>query len=126
MKFSNSILIGLIVLFFVLGFNALQDAKPTQKDQKIYKEVKEYIPFYLEKRLGGFSILSKEDDIKEKPPITEVYHRLEQLEKGWGMSHLKLVENKLEVYDNNKTKIKTIPNLTQDDIKWVKVYFGVK
>jgi len=126
MKFSNWFLIGLVGLFFVLGFNALQDAKPSQKDQKIYKEVKPYIPFYLEKRLGGFSILSKEDNIKEKPPITEVYHRLEQLEKGWGMDHLKLVGDSLEIYDNNKTKIKTISSLTSEDKQWVKVYFGIK
>jgi len=125
MRFSNIFIIALAILFFILGFNALQDAKPSPKDQKIYNIVKPYIPYYLEKRVGGFSILSKEDNIKEKPPITEVFHRLEQLEKGWGMKHLKLVNNQLNIYNNKQKLIKTINNLTKDDIDWIKQYFGV-
>ena len=50
-------------------------------NKRIYKELKPYIPYYLEKRIGGFSILSKEDNIKEKPPITEVFHQQLQQRK---------------------------------------------
>jgi hypothetical protein len=44
------------------------------------------MPYYLEKRIGGFSIMKKGSKVKEKPPITEVLSRLEQFEQGWGKS----------------------------------------
>ncbi len=126
MKLNNTIMLALAILFFVLGYNALQDAKPTYKNKRIYTALQPYNPYYLEKRVGGFSILSKEDDIKEKPPITEVYHRLEQLEQGWGMQHLKIVNNKLEIYDNNKKLIKTIVFQNPKEKKWTQQYYNIK
>ena len=126
MKLSGTFMIALAILFFGLGFNALQEAKPSQMNKRIYKELKPYIPFYLEKRIGGFSILSKEDNIKEKPPITEVYHRLEQLEKGWGMKHLKIVASDLIVVDTNGTQIGKISLQTQEEKVWIETFFGIK
>jgi hypothetical protein len=126
MKFSNYFLVALAVLFFVLGFNALQNAQPTHKNKRVYEKVKPYIPFYLEKRVGGFSILSKEDDKKEKPPIEEVFHRLEQLEQGWGMTHLEIKNNTLIIKDNNGTQIDKLLFKTPDEIQWTKSYFNLK
>jgi hypothetical protein len=125
MKMSNFFIVGLIILFFILGFNALQEAKPSNKNERIYTLLKKYNPYYLEKRIGGFSILSKNDKIKEKPPITEVYHRLEQLEQGWGMEHLKIENNIVYIY-NNKKQIGTIKLKTKDEKRWVKEYFNLK
>ena len=125
-KMSNMFIIGLTILFFVLGFNALKDAQPSHKNQRIYKELKKYIPYYLEKRIGGFSILSKDDNIKEKPPITEVYSRLEQLEQGWGMEHLKIVNDDLIILDKNKTIIGKIPFKDLSEKVWVKKFFEMK
>jgi len=34
-KLSNLFIIGLTILFFVLGFNALKDAQPSHKNQRI-------------------------------------------------------------------------------------------
>jgi len=126
MKMNNFFIIGLVVLFFILGFNALQDAQPSHKNKRIYPLVQKYSPYYLEKRIGGFSILSKDDDIKEKPPITEVYNRLEQLEKGWGMEHLKINENTLFIYDNNKTQVSKILFQNEDEKKWAQEYYSIK
>ena len=126
MKMNKFFLIGLTILFFVLGFNALQEAQPSHKNKRIYTLLQEYSPYYLEKRIGGFSILSKEDKIKEKPPITEVYHRLEQLEKGWGMKHLKIDDNILYVYDSNKTQIKKIVLQNDEEKNWLKKYYSIK
>jgi hypothetical protein len=125
-KLSNYFIIGLTVLFFILGFNALQEARPAHKNERIYKEFKKYCPYYLEKRIGGFSILSKEDKIKEKPPITEVFSRLEQLEQGWGMEHLKIEDNLLIVLDNNKTKIGNIKIQTPKEKLWIQTFFNIK
>ena len=125
MKFSNLSMVALTILFLTLGFQALKEAQPTKKNERVYKELKQYMPFYLEKRIGGFSICSKEDNIKEKPPITEVYHRLEQLEQGWGKKHLKLENNELIILDNNKKQIGKIILKTKDELQWVKQFFGI-
>jgi ribosomal protein L24E len=119
-------MIALAVVFFGLGFNALQNAKPSKKNARIYKKVKPYMPYYLEQRFGGFSILSKEDDKKEKPPIEEVYRRLEQLEQGWGMKHLQIKGDILIIKDNNGTKVDEIQFKNPDEIKWTKQYFNLK
>jgi hypothetical protein len=108
-----------------LGFNALQEAKPSKKNQRIYTFLEKYNPYYLEKRVGGFSILSKKDAIREKPPITEVFKRLEQLEQGWGMKNLKLKNNILYVYDNDKQIAKIILK-NNDEKQWVQKYYNIK
>ncbi len=125
-KLSGYFIIGLTILFFVLGFQALQDAQPQHHNKRIYKELKKYIPYYLEKRVGGFSILSKNDNIKEKPPIDQVFARLDQLEKGWGKDALKIINNDLIVMDNNGTQISKILLQTEEEKQWVKIFFGIK
>lgn len=126
MKLSGYFIVGLSVVFFILGFNALQSAKPKEKNERVYMALSQYNPYSLEKRIGGFSILSKEDNIKEKPPITEVYSRLEQLEKGWGMRSLKIQSNKLNVYDNNNTLVHTILFQNKEEKSWTQEYFNIK
>lgn len=126
MKISGFFITGLVLLFFVLGYNALQSSKPSKKNERIYKALEKYNPYYLEKRIGGFSILSKEDKIKEKPPITDVYHRLEQLEQGWGMEHLIIEANVLNIYDNNKTLIGNIHFQTKEEKLWTQKYYNIK
>jgi len=125
-KLSNYFIIGLTIVFFVLGFQALQNAQPEPKNKRIYKELKAYMPYYLEKRVGGFSILSKNDKIKEKPPITEVFSRLDQLEKGWGMKHLKIVASDLIVTDTNGTQIGKISFKEPAEKIWIETFFGIK
>ncbi|MCK5110101.1 MAG: hypothetical protein KAQ94_01180 [Arcobacteraceae bacterium] len=125
-KLSNLFIIGLTILFFVLGFNALQDAQPEHKSKRIYKELKEYIPYYLEKRVGGFQIMMKGSKEKEKPPITEVFSRLDQLEKGWGKEFLKIVDNDLIIMDKNGTQIGKIPFHLPEEKQWVKTFFEMK
>ncbi len=125
-KFSNIFIIGLTILFFVLGFKALQDAQPQHHNKRVYKELKAYIPYYLEKRVGGFSIMMKGSSEKEKPPIDQVFSRLDQLEKGWGKDALKIVNNNLIVMDKNGTQIGKIILKTQEEKQWVKTFFEMK
>ena len=126
MKFSNYFMIGLAVLFFTLGFNALKEAQPEKKSERVYQALKQYMPYYLEKRVGGFQIMMKGSKEKEKPPITEVYKRLEQLEKGWGQKHLKIVANDLIIMDDNKTQIGKIPFHLDEERVWTKTFFMLK
>ncbi len=125
MKFSNFMLVGLAVLFFVLGYLALQEAQPQHKNPRVYSLIKKHIPYYLEKRVGGFSILNKYNKEKEKPPIKEVYVRLQTLQIGWAKTNLKLENNILFVY-KDKQKVDEIKLLSEDEILWVKKYFDIK
>ena len=126
MKMSKYFIIGLTILFFGLGFQALQDAQPEPKNKRIYAELKKYSPYYLEKRFGGFSILSKEDNIKEKPPIDQVFSRLDQLEKGWGKESLKIVGNDLVIMNKDGKEIGKIAFHLPDEKVWVKTFFEIK
>ena len=63
---KNYLVLALGVGFLLLAFNAYQNAKPTTK-APIYKEIKKYSPYYLDKRFGGLEILNREDrDFKQK------------------------------------------------------------
>lgn len=104
---------------------AFQQAKPTPK-APIYKEVKKYSPYYMDKRFGGLQIMSKIDkEFKEKPNNMELFHRLEFLEKEWGKKHLKVVDSKVVVLDNNQTEISSIPLSTPKDIKFIHSFYGI-
>jgi hypothetical protein len=118
-KISNFAILAITILFFTLGFQALDQAKTAPKSKRVYKELKNYMPYYLEKRIGGFSIMKKGSKVKEKPPITEVLSRLEQLEQGWGKEHLKLSNNDLIIMDENKTAIGKIVLKNQAEKSWV-------
>jgi hypothetical protein len=115
--------IGLgLILMSILAF---KEGKPSSK-APIYKEIKKYSPYYLEKRFGGLQIMSKEDkEFKEKPKNIELFRRLDYLEKNWGSSHLKIVDNQLVVLDNNDTTIATIPILSQEDSSFVHTFYGI-
>ena len=126
MKVSNLFIVGLTILFFALGFKALQEAQPEHKNKRVYKELKAYNPYYLEKRVGGFRIMMKGSTEKEQPPINEVFSRLDQLEKGWGKDALKIVNNDLIVMDKNGTQIGKIALETNEEMQWVKRFFEMK
>jgi len=126
MKLSNYFMLALVVLFFALGFQALQEAQPEAKNEKVYQALKPYMPYYLEKRVGGFQIMMKGSNEKEKPPITDVFKRLEQLEKGWGQQHLKIVGDDLIVMDANKTQIGKVSIKLADEKMWVKTFFMIQ
>lgn len=124
-KLSNFFLIALTILFFALGFKTLQDAQPEYKNERIYAELKAYNPYYLEKRIGGFQILMKDSKVKEKPPIDQVFSRLEQLEKGWGKDAFKIEGDELIISDNKGKILGKILFKTPEEKQWVKTFFGI-
>ncbi len=115
--------IGLGLIF--MSIIAFQEGKPSPKSP-IYKEVKKYSPYYLDKRFGGLQIMNREDkNFKEKPTNIEVFHRLEYLEKAWGKEHLKIKEHQLTVLDNNGTDLTTIPINNEQDAQFIHSYYGI-
>ncbi|HIP60626.1 MAG TPA: hypothetical protein EYH01_09390 [Campylobacterales bacterium] len=111
------------LLFFF--YQSYQESKPEAKNSRVYTELQEFIPYSLEKRFGGLTILSTKNDIKEKPPASQIFHRLDALEKLWGKTHLKLDGNSLTVLgDDNKT-VKTITLQNESEIAYIKNFFGL-
>ena len=113
--------LGLILMSII----AFQQGKPSTK-APIYKEVKKYSPYYLDKRFGGLQIMSKIDiEFKEKPKNIELFSRLDDLEGTWGKGHLKIVKKQLTVLDDNGTVTATIPINSQEDNNFLHTFYGI-
>jgi hypothetical protein len=107
-----------------LGIMALKEGMPTPKNERVYSILQKHMPYTLEKRVGGYSIVSNETGIKEKPPAKDLFLRLEQLEKMWGKDFLKLDNDILIVLDKNKNEVTKIELKTKEEKAWVKEYFS--
>ena len=126
MKTKNLLIIAFFAIFMFLGISALKQGMPSPKNERVYSILQKHMPYVVEKRAGGFSIKSKITGIKEKPPAKDIFLRLEQLEKQWGMEFLKLEGNNLFILDKNKKEITKNIIKNQEELSWVKDYFEFK
>ena len=125
-KFSKYLPIALFLGFLFVGLTTFFASRPTHKNARVYKIVKEYSPYYIEKTLSGLRIRNKKDkEYKEEPTNAEFFTRYEYLEKSWGQKHLNLTGNTLHITDGNK-ELKSIELKNQDEVNFVKNYYGVK
>lgn len=112
--------------FLILGGTAYFKSMPSSKNKRVYQEIKKYSPYYLDKRVTGLDIKSKENpEFKESPDSTELFHRLDALEKEWGGKHLKLQNSQLAILDDNGTIQTTIPLQNQDELDFVHRFYGI-
>ncbi len=118
------LLFAFFAIFMFLGIMALKEGMPTPKNERVYSILQKHMPYTLEKRVGGYSILSNETGIKEKPPAKDLFLRLEQLEKMWGKDFLTLDNDILIVLDKNKNEVTKIELKTKEEKAWVKEYFS--
>ena len=119
------IFIGIIVGFFVMGFLSMQRAMPAEKESRIYKAIKVYSPYKLEKRMGGLTIVDTRTGVKEKPSAAEVYHRLDELEKEWAKQHLRLQESDVVVVGDNNQSVVKIYIENEKEMSFVKSFYGI-
>jgi len=125
MSVKKGLIFGLLFGFVVLGVLAMQRATPQHKEERIYKAIKVYSPYELEKRMGGLTILNKVTGIKEKPSAAEVLHRLDELDKEWGKNHLIVRDNDLIILgDNNQTVVKIFIE-TEKERAFLKSFYGL-
>ena len=116
----------LMVAFFGLGISAFMQSKPSTKNERVYTTVKKYSPYYTEQRIGGIQIMSKEDaEFKDKPDNMKLFKRLDELEREWAKTHLKLENNVLIILDNNETQQATLPLNTQEEIDFTHTFYGI-
>ena len=102
----------------------LKDSMTDPINERVYTILQKHMPYTLEKRVGGYSIVSNETGVKEKPPAKDLFLRLEQLEQQWGKEFLKLENNTLIILDKDKNKVDKIDLKTNEEINWVKEYFS--
>lgn len=126
MNVKKGLIFGLLFGFFVLGILAMQRATPQHKEERIYKAIKVYSPYKLEKRMGGLTVLNTQTGTEEKPSSAEVLHRLDELDKEWGKSHLVVKDNDLIVLgDNNQTVVKIFIE-TEKERLFLKDFYGIQ
>ena len=121
------IIFGLIAVFLFISIGALMTSKPADKNQRVYSIIKEYSPYYIQKRVGGLTIRNKLDkEFKQKPDNTEFFKLLETLERNWCEKYLSLENNTLSIKDANNTIVKTIELANEEEFLFVKNYYGVQ
>ncbi len=124
-KLSKYLPVALFLGFLFIGLVTFFISKPTPKNARVYKIVKEYSPYYIEKTLGGLRIRKKGDkEFKEEPTNADFFKRYEFLEREWGQKHLKLRGNRLFIINNGKN-LKSIELKDANEINFVKKYYGV-
>jgi len=125
MNVKKGVLAGIIFAAIVMGVLAMQRALPEQKNERMYKEITKYSPYYMEKTIGGLSIIDKRDDRKEKPSAADVMHRMDELQKEWGKEHLRVVESDLIILgENNQTVVKIFIK-DQQERKFLQDFYGI-
>ena len=110
---KNILLIGLIVIFFIVGFIGFKGALPENKNHRVYTILQEYFPYTLEKRTGGLAIIYKDGREKEKPSNAEIFHITDKLEN-----------NVLIILDKDKKELRKL-ELNAEEIVWIKSFFGI-
>jgi len=125
MGIKKGLMFGFLFAFLVMGFIAMQRATPDAKEDRIYKAIKVYSPYQLEKRMGGLTIVNKQTGEKEKPSASEVLHRMDELDKEWGKTHLKIANNDLLILGDNGQTIVKIFIETEKERAFLKRFFGI-
>lgn len=122
---SKKIFIGLIFIFIFLSFVAFQGAMPEPKNKRVQNILKPYLPYTLEKRLGGLTIVNKKTGAKEKPENAAIYKRLDELEKKWGKRYLILKNNTLNIINDQNITIKTVKLNNNKEMDFIRNFFNL-
>ena len=125
MTVKRGLILGFLFAFLVVGISTMQRSMPATKERRIYDAIKVYMPYKLEKKVGGLAIIDTRTGDKEKPSAAEIMLRLDELEGKWGKKHLKVVDNDVYVLgENNQTVVKIFIE-TQKERDFLKSFFGI-
>ncbi len=110
MKISvkKALIFGFFTAFLIMGYISMQRAMPETKEKRIYKAIKVYSPYVIEKRIGGLTIIDKRNGVKEKPASAEVFHRLDELEKEWGNKYVRIEGTDVVIMGENNNTVARI------------------
>jgi len=122
---SKVTFIGLILVFIFLSFMAFNSAMPERKNREVMNLIAPYMPYKLEKRLAGLTIVDKRTGVKEKPSNNVVYKRLDELEKLWGKKHLSVDGLKLSIKNDKNITIKTFELKNKKQVNFIHHFFKI-
>lgn len=122
---KKGLLVGVIVASLILGYSALKNATPSKKEERIFKEIRPYSPYVLEKRVGGLEIVDKRTGTKEKPSSREVLLRLDEVESKWGKEHLRIEGNELIIFGENNQSVARLYIQNEKERKFLKDFYGI-
>jgi len=125
MNVKKALIFGFFTAFLILGVVSMQRAMPDAKEDRIYLAIKVYSPYYVEKRIGGLTILDKRNDNKEKPDSSDFYHRVDELEKEWGKKHLVVENNEVIIMGENNQSVARIMIENEKERAFLKTFFGI-
>ena len=118
--------LALLLGFLVLGLDAFFQSRPPAKNERVYKIVQQYSPYYIDKRFGGLEILSKEDkEFKEKPDNMTFFKEFSNLEKRWAQKHMKREGQTVTIMDNNGTTLATFSLQNKAEEDFLHSYYGL-
>jgi len=125
--FSQKIIYAIIAILIFLTTVAFVMGRPSYRDARIYPIVRKHTPFVIENGLGGLKIKRKDDpNFKEEPDAVNFYHRLNELEREWAKSHLRVENSTLIILDDNKSISEKVKLKSEKEKKFVKEYYGVE
>lgn len=126
-SFKKFLPVTVILAFFLFGLDAFFQSRPSDKNERVYKAVQLYSPYYLDRRFGGLQIMSKENtDFKEKPTNSTLFREFTRLEREWAKTHLKIQNNNLIISDNNGTTLSTLPLKNKEELAFVHNYYEIR
>ncbi len=125
MNVKKALFVGFLFAFLILGFVAMQRAMPEAKEDRIYKAIKVYSPYKLEKILGGLAIVDIRTGNKEKPSAAEVLLRYDELDKQWGSQHLRVEDNYVIVLGDHNQSITKIFIETPKEREFLRTFYGI-
>ena len=126
MKSRDLLFFAFVGVFVLFAIFTLKDAMPEKKEVRIYKLIQKHIPYYLEKRLSGLSIVNKTNGKKEEPSAAVVMKRFDELQKEWGERHLKVDGNRIVVYDDNGVVVDNIELKNEKEKRFVYEFYRLK
>ena len=124
-QIKKGLIFGFLTAFLILGIVTMQRSMPDAKEKRIYSLIRPYTPYKLEKYLGGIAIINTKDGTKEKPSASETFLRLDELEKAWGKSHLKISGNDLLILSDKGEEITRIFIENEKERTWLKRFYGI-
>lgn len=125
MSAKKGLFLGFLFAFLVMGYVSMQRAMPDAKEDRIYKALRVYSPYKVEKRLGGLTIVDSRNGEKEKPSSAEFYHRLDEVDQKWGKKHLRVDNNDVLVLGENNQTVVKIYLETEAERKFVQSFYGI-
>ena len=114
----------LLAGFLTMGVLSMKRAMPQAKEERIYKAIKVYSPYQLEKRIGGLSIIDSRDNTKEKPSAAEVLLRMDECDKEWAKESVRVENNDVIITKDDNTTVKIFIE-TPKERAFIKSFFGV-